>query len=225
MKFVFPNEPEVRPYIFQKFRSAAIEDLIKFLKLRADELSDNGEGIFLMAGGGSNGNDELDSTNQYGGQKIGFIHRKEGSILREAYENAAKDFANEHIEKDIKRAHRASFVNAFLRCESDVLESFEHVKDVLELKELKWENCPVTCGSPEKLGDFIWSIFENSLTECTKTMIGKKDSIGIKEKDDLTKEIMNAVKHHLYIITKRDFPDGKLDHTYMYMVIKRKPRC
>ena len=104
------------------------------------------------------------------------------------------------------------------------MESFEHVKDILELKELRWENCPVTCGSPEKLGDFIWSIFENSLTECTKTMIGRKDSVGIKEKDDLTKEIMNAVKHHLYIIAKKDFPDGQLDHTYMYMVIKRKPR-
>ena len=177
-----------------------------------------------MAGGGSNGYDELDRTNPYGGQKIGFIHRKEGSIIKEAYENAAKDFRNEKIEKDIKRAHRASFVNAFLRCELDVLESFEQVKDVLELKELRWENCPVTCDSPEKLGDFIWSIFENSLTECTKTMIGKKDSIGIKEKDDLTKEIMNAVKHHLYIIAKRDFPEGQLDHTYMYMVIKRKPR-
>ena len=192
--------------------------------LRAEELSDNGEGIFLMAGGGSVGYDEFDSTNPYGGQKIGFIHRKEGSIIKEAYENAAKDSRNEQIAKHIKAVHHASFVNAFLRCESDVLESFEHVKDVLELKELRWENCPVTCGSSEKLVDFIWSIFENSLTECTKTMISKNEAISIKEKDDLTKEIMNAVKQHLYIIAKRDFPEGQLDHTYMYMVIKRKPR-
>ena len=71
--FVQPNEPNVKPYLFEKFRSAAINDLKLFLKLRSEELSDNGEGLFLMVGGGSLGYDMFDSKNPYGGQNVGFL--------------------------------------------------------------------------------------------------------------------------------------------------------
>ena len=178
-----------------------------------------------MVGGGTLGYDRSDIRNPYGGLHAGFIHRKQsGSIFREAFENASKDVRYKKIVKDIKRVHLAAFTYYFMRCESDVLESFEDVKDVLELKELKWENCPVTCGSPQKLGDFIWSIHGNSLIECTKSMIEKDASIACQEKDDRSIEIINAVKEHLYILIKRDFPDGNTTVNYMYMVIKRKPR-
>ena len=55
-------------------------------------------------------------------------------------------------------------------------------------------------------------------------MIEKDASIACQEKDDRSIEIINAVKEHLYILIKRDFPDGNTTVNYMYMVIKRKPR-
>ena len=195
-----------------------------FLQLRAEELADNGEGLFLMVGGGSLGFDNLNINDKYGGLKMGFIHRKEGSIFKEAFENAAKDIKNVKIAKDIKRAQLASFAYYFMRCESDVLESFENVKDVLELRELQWKSCPITCGSPEKLGDFLWSIHGNSLIECTTALIDKDNAIDTKEKIDLSNRIINTVKHHLYVLTEINFPDGNTAGNYMYMVVKRKAR-
>ena len=222
--FVQPNEPNVKPYLFEKFRSAAINDLKLFLKLRSEELSDNGEGLFLMVGGGSLGYDMLDSKNPYGGQNVGFLDCKDGSIFKEAFENAVKDAQNENIADKLKRAHHFTFAQYFLRCESDVLESFEDVKDDLELKELKWKICPITCGTPEKLGNFIWSIHGHSLTEGIKTSINKDASIDMQEKEGVSNQIINSLKHHLYILSKKYYPDGKTHASYMYMVVKRKPR-
>ena len=224
LEFVQPNEPEVSPHIFEKFRSASINDMTIFLQLRAEELADNGEGLFLMVGGGSLGFDNLNIDDKYGGLHMGFIHRKEGNIFKEAFENAAKDIENVEIAKDIQQAHLASFAYYFMRCESDVLESFEHVKDVLELKELQWKSCPVTCGSSEKLGDFLWSIHGNSITECTKNMVEKDNAIDSNDKINISNGIINAVKRHLYILTEKDFPEGKYMGNYMYMVVKRKAR-
>ena len=62
----------------------------------------------------------------------------------------------------------AAFCPYFLRCESDVMESFSHVKNILELRELKWENCLINSGSPEKLVDFVWSITGHSVEESIK---------------------------------------------------------
>ena len=210
--------------MFELFRSAAIDDLKVFLELRAEELSDNGEGLFLMVGGGSLGNDKFDRSNPYGGQQVGFLNHENGSIFKEAFENAAKDVQNKAFSNEIKRAQLASFAYYFMRCESDVLESFDHVKDVLELKELKWKNCPITCGSSKKLGDFIWSIHGHSLNESVKTMINEDSSIPIQEKNDMCDKIINALKRHLYILTERDFPEGNTTASYMYMVVRRKPR-
>ena len=168
LKFVQPNEANVKPQIFDRFRASSISDLTLFLQLRADELCDNGQGLFLMVGGGSLGYDDKNKLNPYGGQTIGFLNCQKGSILKEAFENAIKDPQFCHIAKDIHKAHLAAFCPYFLRCESDVMESFSHVNHVLELRELKWENCLINSGSPEKLVDFVWSITGHSIEESIK---------------------------------------------------------
>ena len=74
------------------------------------------------------------------------------------------------MAKIIRDLQLAAFCPYFLRCETDVLQSFDKVKDVLELKELKWQTCNIPCGSPEKLVIFLWS-----LLFCLKLFVAKND--------------------------------------------------
>ena len=208
--------------LFQQFRSTSVDNLVLFLKLRADELHDNGEGLFLMVGGGSLGHDKTNKDNPYGGRQHGFLLGPNGSIFREAFENAANDPHYAHISKAIAEANLNSCIYYFMRCESDVRESFQHVKDVLELKELKWKNCLVNCGTSQKLTDFIWSIHEHALKESIKlTLNERKNSF---DKKDVEQEVIDALKLHVNILTKNNFPEGQITVSYMYMVVKRIQR-
>ena len=92
MNFFQPNERNVKPEIFELWRNASINDLALFLQLRADELVDNGAGLFLMVGGGGSLDaDKKNNQNPYGGQISDFLNGSaNGSIFREAFENAAK---------------------------------------------------------------------------------------------------------------------------------------
>ena len=91
MNFFQPNESNVKPEIFELWRNASINDLALFLQLRANELVDNGAGLFLMVGGGSLDADKKNNQNPYGGQIADFLNGSaNGSIFREAFENAAK---------------------------------------------------------------------------------------------------------------------------------------
>ena len=229
-KVVQVNEPNVNSAIFDTFRASSIVDLSLFLKLRADELCDHGEAVFMMVGGGSLGHDEMNLENPYGGQQIAFLKGSKGSIFNEAFENAYHDPKCSGFANEIKEAHLASFIPYFLRCEADVLESFDCVKDVLELSELKWENCAINSGSSEKLADFIWSIHGHALEKSINTVLMTPEiSNGTSKQsrvdmDILKTKIITALKSHINNITKRDFPDGNIAASYMYMVVRRKPR-
>ena len=85
LAFIQPNEIGVFPEIFDQWRSSSIEDLALFLQLRAEELCDHGEGIFLMVGGN--------------GPPVGFVGGPNGSIFREAFENVTKDPKNEKMSE------------------------------------------------------------------------------------------------------------------------------
>ena len=112
----------------------------------------------------------------------------------------------------------AAFCPYFLRCETDVLQSFDKVKDVLELKELKWQTCNIPCGSPEKLVIFLWSIHGHSIEEALKELLNEND---LKV---LGKTIIEALKLHMLFLAKKYFPDGQVMASYMYMVVKRRAR-
>ena len=222
VKFVQANEANVNKHIFEEFRKSSIDDLTLFLQLRAEELCDDGEGLFLMLGGGSN--DKKDPNYSL---SRSFIKGRDGSVYKEAFENAAKDPQFADIANNIKKAQLASFIPYFLRSESDVLESFDQVKDVLELKELKWEDCRVDNGTPEKLADLIWSIHGNALKGSIKDMLNKEKESHEKNVSDiecLSQQIVEALQLHIKLITQRDFPDGVTTTSYMYLVVKRIPR-
>ena len=122
-------------------------------------------------------------------------------------------------ENIIEKVHRETFVNYFLRTQEDVMESFERVKDKLDLIELKWENCLIDCGTPEKLFDFIWSIHGHSIEESIKEIVEK-----VEKDTNFTQDLMREVKSHIKILVDRDFTKGSTYGSYMYLVIKRKPR-
>ena len=99
------------------------------------------------------------------------------------------------------------------------MESFERVRDKLDLIELKWENCLIDCGTPQKLFDFIWSIHGHSIEESIEEIVKKfgKNTV-------VTQDVITAVKSHIEILVNRDFTNGSTYGSYMYLVIKRKPR-
>ena len=45
-----------------------------------------------------------------------------------------------------------------------------------------------------------------------------------KNQDDLLRKIIEALKIHMNLIAKQNFPDGQTIQSFMYMVVKRKPR-
>ena len=222
VEFVQPNEANVNHLIFEEFRKASIADLTLFLKLRAEELCDNGEGLYLMLGGGSNDQDDPSYA-----LSRSFIKGRNGSVYKEAFENAANDPQFASISSKIKEAQLASFIPYFLRSESDVKESFDQVKDILELKEIKWEYCKVDNGTPEKLAELIWSIHGNALAGSIKEMLIKNHEShdeNISSIENLHQQILNALQLHIKLISQRDFPDGVSTTSYMYLVVRRIPR-
>ena len=222
IKFVQPNEANVNHFIFEQFRKASVDDLSLFLKLRAEELCDNGEGLFLMLGGGSK--DKKDPSYAL---SRSFIKGRNGSVYKEAFENAANDPQYASIASKIKEAQLASFIPYFLRSETDVMESFEQVTDVLELKELKWESCKIDCGTTDKLAELIWSIHGNALAGSIKDMLLRDDyshASDVSDTESLGQQIISALQLHIKLITDRDFPEGISSTSYMYLVVKRIPR-
>jgi hypothetical protein len=225
LTFVQPNEANVSRHIFDQFRSSSMADLTRFLQLRAEELCDNGEGLYLMLGGGY-----LDKDDQNNQQRCSFIKGRNGSVYKEAFENAANDPEYFRIADKIKEAQLQTFIPYFLRSEHDVMESFNLVKDVLELKALKCEDCQIDCGSPEKLAELIWSIHGNAFEGSVKAMLSTHKAlhnpinVPINDTENLFKTIIGALKLHIDIITKRDFANGQSTTSYMYLVVKRKPR-
>ena len=81
-RFLHPSECNVDPAVRDVYRAHGAEDLTLFLKCRAEELSDNGFGLYLMVG-----QPEKDAK---------YLHlnlvRKSKSIFVEAFENAASEF-------------------------------------------------------------------------------------------------------------------------------------
>ena len=116
----------------------------------------------------------------------------------------------------------AAFCPYFLRCETDVLQSFDKVKDVLELKELKWQTCNIPCGSPEKLVIFLWSIHGHSIEEALKELLNNENDLETDQ--SIGKNIIDALKLHMVLLANKYFPDGQVMVSYMYMVVKRRAR-
>ena len=134
-----------------------------------------------------------------------------------------KDPEFKEIANIIHDLQLEAFCPYFLRCETDVLQSFDKVKDLLDLKELEWQTCNIPCGSPKKLVDFLWSIHGHSIEEPLKEMLSKENDLENKDQS-IGKNIIDALKLHMVLLANKYFPDGQVMVSYMYMVVKRRAR-
>ena len=215
MKFLHPAEQNVDPGVYEVYRNNGAEDLTLFLQLRAEELVDNGFGVYLMVG--QPGKDAKHSHLN--------LVRKSKSIFVEAFENAATEFENNGNQKLASHTEQAMLAAKFpwyTRRESDVEEvlSQNHFKNVLKLVELSSKECMVDGKTGTGLADFIWSVHGNSLFSCVKGWTDKLQEDGSLVASTIT----SAVRKHMTLLAERDFPDGKNYITYTFVVVQRHPR-
>ena len=210
-------EQNVDSAILDAYRAQGEEDLAQFLELRAEELIDDGFGLYLMVG--QSGQDAQHTD-------LNFI-RKPKSLYVEAFENAAKDFERAGKAELANLTKQAQVMTKFpmftRRCE-DIKKTLskEGLRNVLELVEIGTKECLVDNKTGEGMADFLWSVQANSLIAALKTW-----SEGLQEDNsnlDLTSTITEAVKKQMTLLAQRDFPDGRHYITYTYIVVKRQPR-
>ena len=81
-RFLYASEPSVDPKITDEYRAQSAADLALFLKCRADELVDNGYGLYLMAA-------QPGSHSRH--VHLSFLRRSK-PVFNEAIENVALEF-------------------------------------------------------------------------------------------------------------------------------------
>ena len=115
--------------------------------------------------------------------------------------------------------------------------SKEHFRSLFDLVEVKSEECLVDNKTAARMTDFVYSVCGNSILGCLKLWaLGLKKgdegpsggqgtgNEGMKD-EDLAVTIMKAMREQYEMLAEKHFPDGKLYLTYMYFVVKRKPRA
>ena len=213
-RFLHPNEQHVNPAVYKAYRTQAADDMTLFLKLRAEELVDNGFGLYLMCGHPGPNAKHVD---------LNFVMKAKATCV-EAFENAVLEFddAGEAALADkTKQALIKIKFPMFPRSEYDIREtlSMDCFKSVLELVEMYSEECMVDNKTGHGLSNFIWSVHGNSLHAALKEW-----SEGTGKDLDFAMTIKDTVRRHLTLLCERDFPDGKTYITYTYIVVKRIPR-
>ena len=130
----------------------------------------------------------------------------------------------------------------------------EHFRSLFDLVEVKSEECLVDNKTAARMTDFVFSVCGNSVLGCLRPWaLGlRKGDEGLGEGDerqrnrddglreghkgprkggeelqdrDLAVTIMKAMREQYEVLAEKHFPDGKLYLTYMYFVVKRKPRA
>ena len=202
-------EHNVDPAVYELYRAHGAEDLTLFLKLRAEELVDRGYGLYLMVGQSARN----------------AKYSQFGEIYVEAFENAAAEFeknGNKMLASQTEQALLAAKSPWFTRSESDIKEVLaqECFRNVLNLIELHSQECLIDCKTGTALADFIWSVHGNSLMSAVMGWANKQET----KNSALASTILASVRKHMTILAERNFPGGKIYHTYTFVVIQRHPR-
>ena len=216
-RFLHPNEQHVNPAVYEAYSVQASEDLTKFLKLRAEELVDNGFGLYLMGG------EPVASAKHV---HLNFI-RKTKPVFTEAFKNAALEFEKTGKSQLARLTYEALIITKFSiferSCE-DIKNTLaeKSIKNLLDLVEINTEECLVDHKTGEGMADFLWSILKNSIVAALATWSEghQEDNLNL----DLASSITEAIRKQVILIAERDFPDGRHYITYTYIVVKRKPR-
>ena len=210
-----PAERNVDPAVCDVYRAHGAEDLTLFLKCRAEELADNGLGLYLMVG--------------QPGENAKHLHlnlvRKEKPIFVEAFEKAASEFERNGdgaLARKTEQALLAAKFPWYTRRESDIKDvlSQDCFQNLLKIIELHSEEVMVDAKTGKGLADFIWSVHGNTLLSSIKRWTDKLHD----GTSDLASTITSAVRKHVTLLSERDFPDGKNYLTYTYVVVQRHPR-
>lgn len=213
--FFIVAEPNVDSEIFEAYRAQAAADLAHFLKLRADELIDNGFGIYLM-GSAQGANVKYEQLN--------FIRRR---IFTESFENAALDFEVAGKD-DLANLTREALVMVkppnFERCCEDIKQALadEDLKGKLELIDIDTKECLVDNKTYEGMADFLWSVKQNSIVASLASLADGPRNENLPA--SWASSITDAVRKHLKLIAERDFADGRHYISYTYFVVKRQSR-
>ena len=104
--------------------------------------------------------------------------------------------------------------------------SNEHFRSLFDLVEVKSEECLVDNKTAARMTDFVFSVCGNSVMGCLRPWaLGlRKGDAELKDRD-LADTIMKAMREQYEMLAEKHFPDGRLYLTYMYFVVKRKPRA
>ena len=208
-------ERNVDPAVSDVFRAHGAEDLTLFLKCRAEELADNGFGLYLMVG--------------QPGQHAKHLHlnlvRRSKSIFVEAFEKAASEFERNGevaLASHTEQALLAAKFPWYTRRESDIKDvlSQDCFRNILKMIQLHSEEVMVDSKTGAGLADFIWSVHGNTLLSSIKRWTDKLQN----GSSELASTITAAVRNHVTLLAERDFPDGKTFLTYTYVVVQRHPR-
>ena len=112
----------------------------------------------------------------------------------------------------------------FMRTEKDIRDTVSQdcLKNVLDLVEVRAEECLVDNKSGLGMSDFIFSIHENSLLASIRPWADGLAEDG--KHSDLASTIVGAVRRQFTVLAEKHYPDGKNYLTYMYLVVQRRPR-
>ena len=212
-----PSEPNVDLAIIEEYRAQSAADLSQFLKCRADELTDNGFGLYLMAG-------EPGASAKH--VQLSFL-RKTKPVFTEAFENAALEFEKTGKSQLARLTYEALIITKFpmfARSCEDIKKTLseKNLKNLLELVEINTEERLVDHKTGECMADFLWSLLQNSIVAALTTWSEghQEDNLNL----DLASSITEAIRKQVRLIVERDSPDGRHSITYTYIVVKRKPR-
>jgi len=175
---------------------------VLFLEMRARELKDGAEGVYMMCGGGAD--DALEPPNALDADVTG-IHQHNGSTFRQAL---ARAVAGGKIP--VRYLHMA-YIPYFYRDEGDVRESVAQVEHLFELLEIDASSVALHDGSHDVscIVDMMWSIHVN----CLATSIGTTEQ-----------ELTELVKPYFHHVVQEQFGKRQLDCSFLYFVVRRKPR-
>eukprot|EP00405_Crypthecodinium_cohnii_P020110 CAMPEP_0206483032 /NCGR_PEP_ID=MMETSP0324_2-20121206/39193_1 /ASSEMBLY_ACC=CAM_ASM_000836 /TAXON_ID=2866 /ORGANISM="Crypthecodinium cohnii, Strain Seligo" /LENGTH=430 /DNA_ID=CAMNT_0053961023 /DNA_START=97 /DNA_END=1389 /DNA_ORIENTATION=+ len=227
--------------LYAAWKAASKEDLTTFLELRAQELKDNAEGLFVMVGGdewfqwgygtnlaeskkhGEEVNAEvvLPESIQNSSRALDLVPAENRSALKTSIFTAAIQRAVDRKEVSPSVLEKA-YVPYFLRTKDDVIQALNAANDrsgasegVLELVELK--NSPVVIGA---MGN------ETEDDDSAAELGWSIHSHAIQATSGASEKDMECIKKHYLEAHREHFhPQHGICIPFMYVVVRRIPRA
>ena len=124
----------------------------------------------------------------------------------------------------INELHVNVKIPMFARTCEDISKTFEENSqgNVFELVEMNIEERCLDHKTGKCMADFLWSLCKNSIECSLVTLLEGNSNINVNS--DLASSIPELVRKQVRLITLRDFPDGRHYISYVYIVVKRRPR-